>query len=337
MNARLDRIVRSPRGRRASSIGVLALLAFPVVGLAGCEAPVACVPPRIMATAPLPRLGGHWILPMTVDGVTLPMILDTGAEFSVLDQAALDALKGHEVRYLGSLVMSGVDGRVTRQAYEVDRVVLAGGALDTAGFVYEPTFPSRGGRIDGLIGNDLLHYWDVDLDGADDALQLEQPQTCDNPVAPWQVGTRTEATLSPVSGEYAFPAILGGHPVDAVIDTGADETLVAANAIDLDPASTAHDRVVSVSGIHGHVREGRMHHFDDLVIAGRSFGPLDAVVGDSGLRDELVVLGANFTTHYRIALLYQSGHVFIGDRLPRHPYRGPGIPSPAAQAGKPTP
>ncbi len=110
---------------------------------------------------------------------------------------------------------------------------------------------------------------------------------------------------------------LDGHELQAIVDTGAPRTYVAAGAIPgLVPA--ANERQGVVHGISGVRTQVRLHRFTDLSIGGLSFGPVEAEVGEgeTGMDDADVVLGLDVLSFTRFYVAYQAHTLLIDEGAP---------------------
>jgi hypothetical protein len=118
--------------------------------------------PTPSATIPLPTGDSPIMVAALLNGVPLTLMLDTGADRtmlapSALARAGLDARAGRPVRVLG------VTG--TSDAFEVTlaRLDVAGARLGpVAVVVHELPAPN----VDGLLGRDLLHAFTLTVDAA---------------------------------------------------------------------------------------------------------------------------------------------------------------------------
>ncbi|HVW74696.1 MAG TPA: aspartyl protease family protein, partial [Rhizomicrobium sp.] len=82
--------------------------------------------------------------------------------------------------------------------------------------------------LDGLIGIDLLLGYDVDLDFGHDKMHLISSDHCAGKVVYWPAQSVAEVPMRIVNGHYLINVTLEGHPLVAMVDTGAFETVMGA-------------------------------------------------------------------------------------------------------------
>lgn len=293
--------------RPAAAIALSAAIA-----LAGC-ASGDCTATQVEAMLPMTRAGGHYVIPVTMNGTAVRMVLDTGGFTSFLsDRTAVEV----GANRLGGSGIGGIGGDGTAEVVNVDHVRFANRLGSQMLF---RLLESRSTPVDGasgILGNDLLYSWDVDIDEADGTLGLETPQRCARPSVPWDGGlTTTVPLLSSNTDLVVFDAALAGRKTVAMLDTGAPVSIVDPVAADIDPAILARDPEVTMTGILGRPQTGRRHRFADLTIAGRSFGPIDAIVSPLDIGNVRMVIGNDVIRHYRIDVQYHARQMLVSDEL----------------------
>lgn len=230
---------------------LLSALAAPIWGAARAAAEV-----RLAVAGGVCRVG------VSLDGRQARLILDTGAEISLLSQAA--------VRRLGLLPdpwvstnVRGAGGLVERRANVDVRVAQAGGVRliqhPPARAVSFPVTSSGLGGADGLLGGDILRNFALALDMPGQRAVLLPPRAL--PRAPGGVALQIlgqSLLLAPVS--------LDGHELTALVDTGASASLVTARGLyrlGLTRADMAAGRDVTIWTVGGAV-DARTHQFTAL-------------------------------------------------------------------------
>ena len=163
--------------RRAAVLGAL-------VGLAACAqhpaGSAACVP-AALAQLPLDFSDNVPLAQVLIDGHTVPMLIDLGADVSILTEDAAVALK-LERTPVDIHLMVGTGGFSRRLAALADHVQLGLLNLDDQRFeVADARLGSRGHVVDGVIGLDILHKYDLDLDLPQARLTLNRAADCDGP------------------------------------------------------------------------------------------------------------------------------------------------------------
>ncbi len=127
------------------------------------EPPPAAEEPGASSGAVLPFRGGSAIrVTAHLNGVPLTLLVDTGADRTVLSPAAagragLDAAQGGVVRIVG------VAGSAEAREVVVERLDVAGAAIGPLAIVVHDV---RLPEVDGLLGRDVLDAFTLTLDGA---------------------------------------------------------------------------------------------------------------------------------------------------------------------------
>lgn len=217
--------------------------------------------------------GGRLVVQVGVDGIdSLRFILDTAAESSAITRAVADRLeidasgvrRMRVVGVAGTRIMTSVALRSFAVGGErmsgVRALVLDDGALGDGGF-------------DGLLGNDVLRRYDVEIDVPRGVLRLHAPGT-----------THERATSrAPVglpmkpgrAGFVAFEATLAGGSVHAILDTGTPVSLVNWRAAALAGVTTetsgVRERRGGTAGLDGVRATTHEHRFDGLAFGTARF------------------------------------------------------------------
>jgi predicted aspartyl protease len=224
-------------GRRAALLGGLASL--------GAGAPPGDIAIQIDVS------DGRCLVPVRLDGRAARMILDTGAEISVITGAAMARLRLRRDAWVGT-TLRGAGGLVERRA-NVDVSVAQLGEvrlvqhLPVAGLSLPVTSSDLGGDADGLLGGDVLRHYEVDLDIPGARLALHGPE------APPRGDSGIKLQL--LRGDLLLaPVTLDGHALTGLVDTGASTSLINARGLyrlGLVPALQVHDPAVPLLSVGG--------------------------------------------------------------------------------------
>ncbi len=188
------------------------------------------------AAVPVERAGGLLTVPLTVNGVAADFVLDTGAERSVVGLAAADRLRLARDEWVSTDVQ-GAGGRDRRRLGRPDSLILGGMALRRRtvaadnSVVVGPIPETIGGRpIAGLLGQDFLSAFDLDLDAVGGMLTLYDVSGCSGRfLPPAALGTEhydAIAAWRPVRNVLALPMQVGGVTVQAELDSGAASSVI---------------------------------------------------------------------------------------------------------------
>ena len=206
----------------AAAVAVWACLAMPAT---------ACrLAPR--ATIALTRAGTGILVPVTVNGMTEPFLLDTGAERTVVGLAAADRLHIARDEWV-STDIQGAGGRDRRRLGRPASIALGSLALrrhtvaaDNSVVIGPIPDSLDGTPIAGLLGQDFLSPYDLDLDLAANTLTLYDVAGCSGRFLPWHGAYQAIAAWRPVRNVLAVPLKIGSEDLEALLDSGALHSVV---------------------------------------------------------------------------------------------------------------
>ncbi len=207
---------------------------FTLVGLGvllAVPAGAACRVDR-RATVPVERAGGLILVSAAINGTQADFVLDTGAERSVVGLAAADRLHIARDEWV-STDIQGVGGRDRRRLGRPASFALGGIALrrhtvaaDNS-IVVGPIPDAVDGRpVAGLLGEDFLSPFDLDLDLTAGTLTLYGVSGCSGRFLPWAGPYTALAAWRPVRNILALPMQVGTATIQAELDTGAARTVI---------------------------------------------------------------------------------------------------------------
>lgn len=306
--------------RKAAAVLCLAL------GVAGCaELPAGWrsatpdVPVRNAAcllapeaTVPIARQRNFLLVPVSIDGRAVTMVVDTGAEASLVTPSAARWLQLPVQPGRGS-VMRGVGGDVRTATVRAGSMTLGGSPmgrnllLDVGAL---PPFPGIAPPVAGLLGADLLARHEVMLDPAAGRMSLYAPSGCSG-AAPWPgaVAVLIERTRS---GLAFVPAEVNGTRLRALLDTGARTTQItpqAAERLGVPPPTDAPSETGIGIGLTSFAY--RRHRFDSVGFPGALEHGMMLNIAPFHLRGVDMLLGADYLGARRIWISYASGRLFL--------------------------
>jgi len=214
------------------------------------------------AAIPLDLANGRCVVSVLLNGRPARMVLDTGAERTVVTPSTVQRLGLRKDIWVDS-TMRGAGGMLETHANaDVDWATIGGTAL-----FQRPSTPGLSlsvanfdlGDADGLLGADVLRHYALDLDFPRAQLTLRPAN---------QTVPRTGAVqLSPLHGDLLLaPVQLDGHSLLALVDTGASVSLINARGLyrlGLTPQQLEQDQPLSTTSLGGKFL-GRMHRFAEL-------------------------------------------------------------------------
>ena len=184
------------------------------------------------ATVPLARAAGLFLVPVEINGTTAQFLLDTGAERSVVGLQAAERLNLARDEWV-STDINGAGGEDRRRLGRPATLTLGGIALrrhtvaaDNS-LVVGPIPEHVGGQpIAGLLGQDFLSAFDLDLDPANDRLALYSVAGCSGRFLPWAGRYQALAAWRPVRNILALPVHIDGAALEAELDSGAQVSMI---------------------------------------------------------------------------------------------------------------
>ncbi len=207
---------------------------------------------------------GRCLVPVSLDGRVATMVLDTGAEMSVMTGAAAARLRLRSDPWI-STTLRGATGLLERRADVDVHQALAGGtelfqSRPGIGLTLPVTTADLGGA-DGLLGGDILRHFTLRLDMPGHRLFLLAAQT----LSP----TPTEVHLRQFRHTLLLaPVTLDGARLTALVDTGSSATLLNARGLyrlGLASAQMQRDPAAPIQAIGGR-SAAREHRFSRLSI-----------------------------------------------------------------------
>src|SRR6185437_9803177 len=211
-------------------------MALLLIGVAGCAAnrygPDANGVCPLIHLAEMPAVvrGNLVFVQATISGEPVTLMVDTGAERTLLTEATVNRLKlsldtSHTTRTFGigtptqsydAKLPDGLTLGGTR--FPVDRVTVGKFAIDHA----------AGGSADGLLGADILLAFDMELDLPDSRVSLYRARRqCPTAGPPWKPPYISLPGITTRRDRLLIPFELDGVHSMAVLDTGAQLSAVS--------------------------------------------------------------------------------------------------------------
>ncbi len=303
------------------------LALFGLSALAGCAAgpnllatsasPVGQCPLVQLAEMAVETHANLLFVQAEIDGAPLTLLLDTGAERTLLTEAAVDRL--HLPRdHQHATRTFGIGSPTASWDAALQRGLTLGGTSFPVHAVTVGKFGMErvaGGRADGLLGADILLAFDMDLDLPAGRLTLYRARrACPDAVPPWSAPYVRITGVTAKRDRLLVPFILDGVEGMAVLDTGAQLSSISlrmAERTGLEEEVLAADRSVTARGAAPNNISVRIHRFRELRIGPAIVrGPeLPVVPMAVGLGDALV--GADFLKGRRAWISFATQQVFV--------------------------
>jgi predicted aspartyl protease len=292
-----------------------ALGRFGEAAMRAADAPGGCGTVRLgQTTVAAPR--NTPIITLLANETPLTLLLDTGAETTILTPAAAQRIGAQRPRVEFQRQLRGVAGSLQTSEVELRSFTVGGVAIPWRRVRVAPVNVTSlfSGPLDGVLGADSLSSFDVDLDLPNNRITFYSKQTCPGALPAWTEPYVTIAAGRSKGDHLFFPVQLDGHGIGAFLDTGAQSTVLsaaAARGIGVTATLLARDRVAALRGAAGEEVSGRVHQFARLDIGPLAIRNPEIIVTELRLSDADLVLGIDFLRPRRIWLSYGSRQIFL--------------------------
>lgn len=264
---------------------------------------------------PLP---GRTLIDVTINGTPARMVLDTGAQQTSVTPEIVAALRLRRDRRRTLLV--GVGGSDITQNALVDTLEFGGlrfSQLSVGVSRLGPLGTTADTQPAGLIGADVLHAYDLDIDLPDRAITFYRPDACGDAVPPWP--GNYEALPATISGRrlVLVAVALNDGDITALFDTGAGMEIVSrAAAFNLGVRGAEMDRDDAGQGMGAGAHEfsSRLHRFDSLRVGSDLFRDVAMSIVDFHQDRTDMLLGNGYMRTRRFYLSYAHDALLVQRR-----------------------
>lgn len=292
-----------------------------LAGCAGSAAPDGgvCQLERV-ATLPLVTANGHLVVEGKLNQGTARFILDTGAERSNVTIGAVQRFGLAKTRN-GKVRMNGVGGTFVAPTVFAD---LELGGFEVRREVAAADLPQRmaeGTQLAGLIGADLLSDYDLEISIPEHVVRLWRTHGCSGEYVPWTAPHVAVPLRKTVGNRLLLTVKVDGTPITAVLDTGANGTMLDAGGADrlgLTRAALAGDPVTGATGIDGNHVEARRHLFSTLEVGLETAHAVRLAVSGLHLSQGEMLLGTDWMRRQRVWISWSNRQMLL------QPTRTPG-------------
>ena len=297
----------------------IVLLSF----LTGCggvvpDSPQACALQEL-ARVKLELVRNWPIATVDLDGRPVRLVVDTGAQVTVLTEEAVRRLDIQtDWNRPSSLV--GVGGALRIFHAKAGKIALAGATAEDIEFAITPaTFSYPGvAPIDGFLGGDVLSKFDVDIDLPNSRMTLYRARPCPSGTPPWTepfTALTTPSVWGPLINRPYLPITLDGHTIEVMLDTGAQSstmTAAIAYSVGVTAEALAADRSGTTKGVVNGPKAVQAHRFSTLTVGPETFHNPTLVVTERMDAGAAMLLGSDYLRTHRAWISYASRKLFLG-------------------------
>lgn len=300
-----------PRKTRCTWVAPLLLLAACQGGAPGGG---ACTV-QWHSTLPVVMRNALAVVPGRINGEAVGLGVDSGAPHTVVTPELVAALDLRPDPGMSARRIGGVGGNAYSQVVGVASLQFAGVTyhkidVDAASL---GELGHKDMAVSGLIGEDLLSRYDVGFDIGHREISFYTVRGCDSVAPPWGAATPIPVHLSD-QNHLVFPLELDGHRLNAVLDTGAGNSLLLQNGaatLGLTPDRTAQDRIVAGEGIGERKTADRLHRFATLQVGGETIRDPQIVVSDYSEPGVDLILGMPFIRDRQVFVSHATAQMFV--------------------------
>ena len=255
------------------------------------------------------------IVTLSADGHPVTLVLDTGADRTVLTPAIAERIGAPPPRIEFRQRMRGITGVVPGREVELQSFTAGGIALSWHRVLVAPiTTPNMlSAPLDGILGADVLTGFDIDLDLPHQRMTLYPRGSC--PLGPPWPGAFAQISTGLSLGEHLFfPVQLDGHKVSAVIDTGTQLTTLSkamAKALGVTDEELTRDHPITAHGATPGELPSHVHQFSQLNVGSEKIPNPRLVVSDIAIPDADMLLGIDFIRSHRLWFSFASFQIFL--------------------------
>lgn len=299
---------------------------------------------------PVTMLGNRPIANVRINGTDVRLMVDSGAFFSFLTEAAAQQLELPVVRAPRGMRIFGLTGSVDARMTTVARLQLSKGEMRDVQFIVGGNEP--GGGAMGLLGRNLLGAGDTEYDLGHGTIRfITRGSDCDGQRLAYWAGDQPTSELPLTDSRSKWSAVtataqLNGHDVRALFDTGATTVLSLDAARRVGVAEADMKATVPMRGLgHGETPSwiAPIRQFE----LGTEVDENNRLrIADFDLVDAEMLLGIDFFLSHRIyvsqsrqrmAFTYNGGPVFaLNDRALNDPASSDRALNPGATTDAPS-
>ena len=304
---------RAP-ARLLRRVGFAAVVASVLGGCAASDRSGPCTMQEVGEIAVLSDRGLPFV-PVTVNGHKVAFLVDTGSFISTIDPAAAVSL-GLSPAGSNHFGIAGIDGELKAAVVPVHDLEIGSLRARDVTFAAAGHFGKtiQGLPIVGLFGADFLSNYDVELDLPNRRIGLYvEAGACGTSFDPWDVAASSVHFRLDPSGHAIVPIGIDGASVEAVLDTGAQISVLDpsdAHAAGASDAVLASDRSIVMRGIASMQVQAKLHRFSSMRIGDIETGSIAFAV----MPADDPLLGENWLRHHTVWISYPHDLLLVQEQ-----------------------
>lgn len=274
--------------------------------------------PKLLAHVPLRNDAGFLSSPVSIEGHSASMIIDTGSEGSLISPSGAEAF-GLQLDPAINTVMQGTGGGQKVVPNVIVRSLQIGAARSGMFSIAVGSLPGKPPvqpPIEGLIGGDVLTHYDVEFNVAEGWMNLWAPTPAANAACGGPQGWNAIYRALPMQFDgrrVSIAVVLNGHTLKALVDSGARSRIVAQSVVarlGVSEQTLAADPGGLTNGVDGRQQAYHWHQFKTLQYGlEEEKNPVLTVAPLHDVADML--LGSDWFAAHRVWISYQTGKLYV--------------------------
>jgi predicted aspartyl protease len=186
------------------------------------EPPPVCGPLKLFNEVQLQFIdnGLRPMIPVRVDGHEQLFIFDTGNGITTIGERTAKSLD-ITVRNGGRYAVADILGNLQSRYASLSHFDFG---KRTHGSLYMPIWPNLETDMAGSFGLDFMVHYDTDIDFGTGTLRMFDRDHCSGNVVYWQASAVGVVPIAIQNGHITVSVTVDGHPIAAILDTGAENT-----------------------------------------------------------------------------------------------------------------
>lgn len=277
----------------------------------------SCSLKRVTALA-LNESANQFTTTVRINDHPVTMLIDTGAGHSAISPELVKQLHLPQDRRT-KITVHGIGGDmkvahpVIAHSFRAGDGHLVDYELEVAN-ASTPGLKGKPGTPEGLLGLDLLAYYELEFDFSSRVLTLYTQDNCGGNFIPWTGPFEVIAGRRQLNGQLFIPIRVNKEAINALIDTGAARSALGidtAHDIGVSDEELRLDRSINFFGVPGVPVRGSEHHFDSVTVGHTTFHQTPLLVADERFGVTQMLLGMDFFRGRKLWMSFKTEQIFL--------------------------
>ena len=259
-----------------------------------------------------------FLVDVQVGGKPALLMLDTGSDRTMLSRAAAARLGLPPATGATEQVVT-IGGLSEIGSTTMDGIAVGWARIDAGPIALMPAVQGVSGTgdlgFDGVLGNDFLSRYQIDLDFRHKLVRLYEGRLCPGSLPGWPAEASIVPFTSNPSSKFVGVAVaLNGNPMTALLDTGMELTIAGAAAVTqlgLFPDQLARDPSVRLLGIGPGGADARLHRFATLDVGAATVADPPVAILSGPSKQPWMIIGDTVLATRRVWVDYPGRQVHL--------------------------